>query len=186
MKRVIISSSMKSKANDTSISKVTINCGMYGFPDLPLDPPEDNSWDVLDDECDVIELPFDIDIIIDTDGTWMYVDETFSWAECKSRKDGDWYTDDDYNVYIGDKMDIVENVDELLEPLLPSEPGPYHISGTAELVYLIDGIYIQEGNYPDSDEGIGYSYIEDICTDAAEVQFDSRTSKITNFKITKQ
>ena len=186
MKRVTIRSNMKSKTKDAPVSQVTINCGMYDCPDLPLDPPEDNSWEELEDECDVIELPFDIDIIIDTDGSWIYVDETCSWAECAYTRSGDWYTDGNYSIHIGNNMDIVENVDELLEPLLPSEPGAYHISGTAELVYLIEGVYIKEGNYPDSDEGIGYSYIEDICTDTAEVQFDSRTSKITDFKITKQ
>lgn len=164
-------------------SEVTIQGGLYDYPEPPLDPPEDDSWEELSAEDEVIELSLDADIIIDKDGSWTYTDEEYPWA-ASDEKDGTWYTDDSYRVRIGDKVDMVEKVDELLEVMLPSQPGKYHITGNVKLVFSVEGIQVKRDYF--WDERHGSDYDEEAYTDDAEVYFDSDKSKITDFEITER
>lgn len=164
-------------------SSETVEAGSYDVPDRPLDPPEDNSWEELDSDDEVIELTLDAIVHIDEDGSWEYDDTNYPWAASPDNKRGDWYTDE-YSVYIGDKTSIVEYVDELLEPMMPAKAGEYHIKGDVTLVFSVEGIEVKRDYF--WDERHGADYDEEAYTDDAETSFLYDKSHIKNFEITER
>lgn len=164
-------------------SSETVEAGIYDVPDRPLDPPEDNSWEELDSDDEVIELTLDAIVHIDEDGNWEYDDTNYPWAASPDNKRGDWYTDQ-YDVYIGDKTSIVEYVDELLEPMMPAKAGEYHIKGDVTLVFSVEGIEVKRDYF--WDERHGSDYDEEAYTDNVETSFLYDKSYIKNFKITER
>lgn len=149
--------------------------GLYG----PVDeePPKD-----YDDTIAEIQAKIDAVILIDSDGSWEYEDTTFPWAH-DDTSNGDWYADTEYgDIYIGDPESIVDDVDSLLEALLPMRRGRFYITGYADLVYDISGV-TGTSTYYGKDED-GWPIIEhEYYTDYADVEFNFRQSKITQFSI---
>ncbi len=143
-----------------------------------LDPPEDSSWDALDNYQAVIDLVLDAIIFVDDTGNWEYEDNDYPWAKSDSKR-GDWY-DEENNVYLGSKVDMVEKTDDLLLKYIPERVGTYHISGDVKLVFDISGV---EEKVTDSwyDENHGYDYDSEINTDFADVNYVESKSEIQNF-----
>lgn len=142
------------------------------------DPPEDEFE--YDDVEEVCELDMDnVVIIISDDGnSWDYEDKSYEWAKA-SEDSEDLYSDEYPNVLLSDHTGTVENVDSLLESLLPAEPGKYSISGHVKLVYDIEGIAYK--TVPDYEGG---SATEEY-SDDAQASFNFRKSSITDFKYKK-
>ena len=184
LKKLGVSDAIMVPAEDESIQSAQIvEAGIYDVPDRPLDPPEDNSWEELDSDDEVIELTLDAIVHIDENGSWEYDDTNYPWAASPDNKKGDWYTDE-YSVYIGDKTSIVEYVDELLEPMMPAKEGEYHIKGDVTLVFSVEGIEVKRDYF--WDERHGADYDEEAYTDDAETSFLYDKSHIKNFEITER
>ena len=160
--------------NSTDTSDNSITGAVYG-PDSPDDDDEGNE---LDPQTVNIQMHLDADIQLTEDG-WDYVDTTYPWAASSDEvRKGVWYTTiEDTEVYLGDRVDMVQYTDELLATLLPDVPGIYHIAGDVDLTFIISGLVEFNNEYDDS------TYIE---TDWADVEFDIGNSSISNFKIDKK
>lgn len=108
--------------------------GNYYVPDHDLEPPEYSDSEYEEDEGK-IQLDFnDVEVVVNPDMTWDYVDDTYSWA-AGPRSGGWWYLDlssHSYDISI-DRSSVVEYIDSIIEPMMPSEPGTYYLSGEAEL-----------------------------------------------------
>lgn len=160
--------------NSTDTSDNSITGAVYG-PDSPDDDDEGNE---LDPQTVNIQMHLDADIQL-TEESWNYVDTTYPWAASSDEvRKGVWYTTiEDTEVYLGDRVDMVQYTDELLATLLPDVPGIYHIAGDVDLTFIISGLVEFNNEYDDS------TYIE---TDWADVEFDIGNSSISNFKIDKK
>lgn len=160
--------------NSTDTSDNSITGAVYG-PDSPDDDDEGNE---LDPQTVNIQMHLDADIQL-TEESWNYVDTTYPWAASSDEAHkGAWYTTiKDTEVYLGDRVDMVQYTDELLATLLPDVPGTYHIAGDVDLTFIISGLVEFNNEYDDS------TYIE---TDWADVEFDIGNSSISNFKIDKK
>lgn len=159
-------------------SSSNIQAGAYDFPEQSLDPPEYPEPEDLGNYKQSIDLDLDAVIDIDQIGSWDYEDKNYTWARCKSTKDGSWYSDE-YNVFIGNPEDIVERVDDLLISKLPEKEGQYRISGKVHLEFEIRNV--SKYTYaigPDD-------YDEEIDTDNADVYFDFYNSNISDFRLRK-
>ena len=159
-------------------SSSNIQAGAYDFPEPSLDPPEYPEPEDLGNYKQSIDLDLDAVIDIDQIGSWDYEDKNYTWARCKSTKDGSWYSDE-YNVFIGNPEDIVERVDDLLISKLPEKEGQYRISGKVHLEFEIRNV--SKYTYaigPDD-------YDEEIDTDNADVYFDFYNSNISDFRLRK-
>ncbi len=159
-------------------SSSNIQAGAYDFPEPSLDPPEYLEPEDLGNYKQSIDLDLDAVIDIDQIGSWDYEDKNYTWARCKSTKDGSWYSDE-YNVFIGNPEDIVERVDDLLISKLPEKEGQYRISGKVHLKFEIRNVSkYTHANGPDD-------YDEEIDTDNADVYFDFYNSNISDFRLRK-
>ena len=157
------------------------DAGYSSFHDPRLEPPEPRELEKIDDSNEEIELTLDkVIIIVDEDGGWDYEDESYPWAANPNNKQGDWYSED-YNVYLDDTIGVVEKFDEIVEPYIPGYAGRYQISCDATLVYNLSGVEVDRDYFQDEDGDILYDD-EEVYTDDAEVEFDSRNSFISNFK----
>lgn len=159
-------------------SSSNIQADAYDFPEPSLDPPEYPEPEDLGNYKQSIDLDLDAVIDIDQIGSWDYEDKNYTWARCKSTKDGSWYSDE-YNVFIGNPEDIVERVDDLLISKLPEKEGQYRISGKVHLEFEIRNV--SKYTYaigPDD-------YDEEIDTDNADVYFDFYNSNISDFRLRK-
>ena len=90
-----------------------------------------------------IKIKFDTTVLLDESSKWSYLDEDYSWANCRDTTSGNYlYTYEDEfgseDLIVRDPIGIVEDVDTLLEPHMPMDPGMYKIKGDIELVYAID------------------------------------------------
>lgn len=160
--------------NSTDASDNSITGAVYG-PDSPDDDDEGNE---LDPQTVNIQMHLDADIQL-TEESWNYVDTTYPWAASSDEAHkGAWYTTiKDTEVYLGDRVDMVQYTDELLATLLPDVPGTYHIAGDVDLTFIISGLVEFNNKYDES------TYIE---TDWADVEFDIGNSSISDFKIDKK
>ena len=156
-----------------------------------LDPPEYPEPDEVDPWDETIELDVDAYITVDNVGSWVYCDsegnenEPDGYSFCRSdEKNGDWHSEEYSNILIGDSTDICEDFDSLIEANIPAEPGFYHITCKADLVYEISGV---ERVITDQwfDEDHGYDYDEEIYTDNAETDFSLEKSKVRDFNFDK-
>ena len=145
-----------------------------------LDPPEDSSWNELDDYQTAIDIVLDAIIFVDDNGNWEYEDDNYSWAKGNGNN-GNWY-DEENNIYLGSKVDMVEKTDDLLLKYIPARVGTYHISGDVKLVFDISGV---EEKVTDAwySEDSGYDYDSEINTDFADVDYIEDKSEIQNFNI---
>lgn len=125
---------------------------------------------------ETIKYKLSADIV--TDGSTIdTVDGEISFAENPDTDDGNWY----YHVLdsfeptdvLRTKIEAEDDTFELLpDELYDLEPGKYHITADVELVYEIEGIWV---NPEDS---------SDVDTTKADIWFDKHESTMKNLKVT--
>jgi len=157
--------SIKIKASEDIEDGVDVIQAVYNVPDHDLEPDEEEPVELDDDEA-VIDVSLDADVEIDEDGNWDFTDTQYPWVS-----DQTFYLEDGgAQIYLADKLSVVEDVCDIIEPLLPAEPGVYHVSGFPNLIYNITN----KISYKDSD----YEYEpEDV-----KVSFDLSKSYVEQFK----
>lgn len=161
---------------DVDASKSIQGDAFSELEDAHLAPPEYDEPTERDVDEEVIELDVDQVIIVDVDGDYEWEDDTYKWA-ASDGVSGDWRSED--GVYIDDKTGIVEKIDDLISPQVPTRPGKYRVTGDAELVYEVSGI-LEYKNLGKSEE----EYEEEIDANHAAVTYSYRKSEINNLKIT--
>ena len=80
------------------------------------------------------------------------------------------------SIVIRNPDDVADDIMDIIYPNIPTRPGRYHISGTAELYYDISGLL----TYGDP---FGILHDEDIISDNLEVNFNYGKSYIDNLEI---
>lgn len=142
----------------------------------PLEPEDYEDPLVEDDFQEEIELDIDARIHVDVKGNWTYEgpDGGINWAKNPDSSDGVWRAEHDSHVYIADASTIAEDVDELLVQFVPMDPGTYHVTGYANLLYDVSGL-----EYFEEDGDVDY------LTDTADVTFDYDNSELVNIELTK-
>lgn len=140
-----------------------------------LSPPEYDDPIEHEDSQELIEVELDQVITVDVDGNYEWDDDTYVWAS-PDRSNEEWRSED--GVYIDDKVGVVEHIDDLIIPNVPTRPGKYRVTGLAQLIYDVSGIQEYRTNYGPDD----YEY--DLDTDHAVVAFNFSQSTVENLKIT--
>ena len=148
------------------------------FSDLEdeyLSPPEYD--DPIEHEAseELIEVEINQVITVDVDGDYEWDDDTYVWASPDGSNE-EWRSED--GVYVDDKVGVVEHIDDLIIPNVPTRPGKYRVTGLAELIYDVSGIQEYRTEYGPDD------YDSDIDIDHAVVSFNFRKSEVQNLKIT--
>lgn len=144
------------------------------------DLPDEPDLKEVDEVVEYIQIPLDLDIIIDEDGSWEYEDDTYEWAKSAS-SDGDWYCEEYSDVRLDDYMGVVERIDDLLADLLPEKPGRYHLSGEVSLYYSITGIEYEE-DFQGHDEDGDPIVDREVYTDNADVLYVQEESYIEDME----
>lgn len=163
----------------SSTEAVTGGFTRYDDWNLPgpgdYDPPEYDEGRELDPEVDTVECTLDAIIIVSEDNDYEYEDKSYKWAAGYSRN-GDWES----NIYTGltlcSKIDVVENVDEMLMDILDYTPGRYHIQGEVTLKFDIDGAVAYSNNAKYEED-----YEEIIEVDSSDVTYNKKESYIEGF-----
>ena len=159
----------------TTDNESTIVGGIYDAMGVHgPNPPEYPDPIELDDIKEEADFNLDAVIIIDDEGSWTYEDESYKWAQATD-KEADLYSDEYPHVLLSDLTTTVENVDSLLETLLPMTPGKYRIKGHVNLVYDLTNIFAYRSEHEDEED--------DVIEDDIEVKFNFKESYIKNFKI---
>ena len=140
-----------------------------------LSPPEYDDPIEHEDSEELIEIELDQIITVDVDGDYEWDDDTYVWAS-PDGSNKEWRSED--SVYIDDKVGVVEHIDDLIIPNVPTRPGKYRVTGLAELIYDISGIQEYRTTYGPDD------YESDLDTDHAVVSFNFSKSSVENLKIT--
>ena len=143
--------------------------------DAYLSPPEYDDPIEHEDSQELIEVELDQVITVDVDGDYEWDDDTYVWASPDGSNE-EWRSED--GVYIDDKVGVVEHIDDLIIPNVPTRPGKYRVTGLAELIYGISGIQEYRTNYGPDD------YESDLDADHAVVSFNFSKSSVENLKIT--
>ena len=143
--------------------------------DQYLSPPEYDDPIEHEDSQELIEVELDQVITVDVDGDYEWDDDTYVWASPDGSNE-EWRSED--GVYIDDKVGVVEHIDDLITPNVPTRPGKYRVTGLAKLIYDVSGIQEYRTNYGPDD------YESDIDTDHAVVAFNFSQSTVENLKIT--
>lgn len=118
-----------------------------------------------------VELDLDTNIIMNSDGSWEYEDEKYTWARSED-KYGDWYSSTYYELRLIDHIGAVERTDELIEHLLPMEPGKYRIQGHITLAFDVSDV-----EYKRVDDELKEYYTKD-----AKIEFNFAKSEVSNFR----
>lgn len=157
--------SIKIKSSEDIEDGVDVIQAVYNVPDHDLEPDEEEPVELEDDEA-VIDVALDADVEIYEDGDWYFSDTQYPWVS-----DQTFYLEDGgAQIYLADKDSVVADVCDIIEPLLPVEPGVYHVSGFPNLVYNITNRL----SYKDSD----YEYEPE----SVDVEFDRSKSYVEQFK----
>ena len=143
--------------------------------DAYLSSPEYDDPIEHEDSQELIEVELDQVITVDVDGDYEWDDDTYVWASPDGSNE-EWRSED--GVYIDDKVGVVEHIDDLIIPNVPTRPGKYRVTGLAELIYDVSGIQEYRTNYGPDD------YESDLDTDHAVVSFNFNKSSVENLKIT--
>ena len=165
--------------NDFIDSYINASYSIKGsFSDLEdeyLSPPEYDDPIEHEDSEELVEVEINQIITVDVDGDYEWDDDTYVWAS-PDESNEEWRSED--GVYIDDKVGVVEHIDDLIIPNVPTRPGKYRVTGLAELIYDVSGIQEYRTNYGPDD------YESDLDTDHAIVSFNFRKSEVQNLKIT--
>jgi len=143
--------------------------------DQYLSPPEYDDLIEHEDSQELIEVELDQVITVDVDGDYEWDDDTYVWASPDGSNE-EWRSED--GVYIDDKVGVVEHIDDLITPNVPTRPGKYRVTGLAKLIYDVSGIQEYRTNYGPDD------YESDLDMDHAVVSFNFSKSSVENLKIT--
>lgn len=143
--------------------------------DAYLSPPEYDDPIEHEDGQELIEVKLDQVITVDVDGDYEWDDDTYVWASPDGSNE-EWRSED--GVYIDDKVGVVEHIDDLIIPNVPTRPGKYRVTGLAQLIYDVSGIQEYRTNYGPDD------YESDLDMDHAVVSFNFSKSSVENLKIT--
>lgn len=143
--------------------------------DAYLSPPEYDDPIEHEDSEELVEVELNQIITVDADGDYEWDDDTYVWASPDGSNE-EWRSED--GVYIDDKVGVVEHIDDLIIPNVPTRPGRYRVTGLAKLVYDVSGIQEYRTEYGPDD------YDSDIDIDHAVVAFNFRRSEVENLKIT--
>ena len=139
-----------------------------------LEPPEQEEPEDMSEFQEVIEVYIDADIVMEDNGMgWEYEDD--NWARNPKDPKGSYYSEEVRNLQINDYVGIIEDIDVLLQEVLPAQTGTFHIKGLAHLVYNISGV-----QYTVDRDGEP-TYYEDSST----IRFDVANSYIDDFTIDK-
>lgn len=165
-----------SYASDEIESSESIEADAFSsLEDQYLSPPEYDDLIEHEDSQELIEVELDQVITVDVDGDYEWDDDTYVWASPDGSNE-EWRSED--GVFIDDKVGVVEHIDDLIIPNVPTRPGKYRVTGLAELIYDVSGIQEYRTNYGPDD------YESDVDTDHAVVSFNFRKSSVENLKIT--
>lgn len=157
--------SVKINSSEIIEDGVDVIQAVYNVPDRDIEPDEEEPVELEDDEA-LIDVSLDADVEIKEDGYWDFTDTQYPWVS-----DQTFYLEDGgAQIYLADKLSVVEDVCDIIEPLLPAEPGVYHVSGFPNLVYNITNRL----SYKDSD----YEYEPE----SVNVEFDRSKSYVEQFK----
>lgn len=143
--------------------------------DAYLSSPEYDDPIEHEDSQELIEVELDQVITVDVDGDYEWDDDTYVWASPNGSNE-EWRSED--GVYIDDKVGVVEHIDDLIIPNVPTRPGKYRVTGLAELIYDVSGIQEYRTKYGPDD------YESDLDTNHAAVSFNFSKSSVENLKIT--
>lgn len=159
----------------TSVQADYNDKNLRALEDEWLTPPEYDDPIEHEDSEELIKVEINQVITVDVDGDYEWDDDTYVWASPDGSNEG-WRSED--GVYIDDKVGVVEHIDDLIIPNVPTRPGKYRVTGLAELIYDISGIQEYRTEYGPDD------YDSDIDIDHAVVSFNFRKSEVRNLKIT--
>ena len=160
---------------DVDASKSIQGDAFSELEDAYLSPPEYDDPIKHEDSQELIEVKLDQVITVDVDGDYEWDDDTYVWASPDGSNE-EWRSED--GVYIDDKVGVVEHIDDLIIPNVPTRPGKYRVTGLAKLIYDVSGIQEYRKNYGPDD------YESDLDTDHAVVAFNFSQSTVENLKIT--
>lgn len=158
-------------------SATDISAGLSDTTEPPLDPPEYDEPDIRTIDQIVYVTWRDLQITVDTSGFWSYSSEDWAYPDT-SHKDRRWRTDEE-NLGFADGSDIIEAVDEIIEPYIPRDSGTYNVSADIQLHYTITA----EAEITLYEDG---SRDEDFYEDSVEAEFNPVESTVENFTATKQ
>lgn len=178
-----------SEINDTVEEKIIhnskdtegqkIEAGIWDVPEPNLDPPEYDEPTEEDPFTEYFDFYFNSIIIMDKDGGWDYENDDYSFAANPDNKQGDWRTDED-NLYVTDTTGMVEYFDEMIEPMMPADPGRYRIEGYANMAFDISDVEAYYTYYRDG------SYDRELVENGRiDAKFNFKESEIKDFKYTK-
>ena len=159
----------------TSVQADYNDKNLRALEDEWLTPPEYDDPIEHEDSEELIEVEINQVITVDVDGDYEWDDDTYVWASPDGSNE-EWRSED--GVYIDDKVGVVEHIDDLIIPNVPTRPGKYRVTGLAELIYDVSGIQEYRTEYGPDD------YDSDIDIDHAVVSFNFRKSEVRNLKIT--
>lgn len=159
----------------TSVQADYNDKNLRALEDEWLTPPEYDDPIEHEDSEELIEVEINQVITVDVDGDYEWEDDTYVWASPDGSNE-EWRSED--GVYIDDKVGVVEHIDDLIIPNVPTRPGKYRVTGLAELIYDVSGIQEYRTEYGPDD------YDSDIDIDHAVVSFNFRKSEVQNLKIT--
>lgn len=160
-------------------SKVSSATRIWSDPE-GLEPPD---YDVGEDIQHTIDVPFDLRVAVDTDGSWDLVDtdgnplpeDTSVFADPED-SNGMWVLPDTYH-RLADPSDMFEYFADIADSYMPVDPGVYNITGTASFVFDVTGLRYEQ--MWDSYENESYTEIDD---QLAESEFNRHASTIKDFK----
>nr|DAK89566.1 MAG TPA: hypothetical protein [Caudoviricetes sp.] len=126
----------------------------------------------------VIEIDlYDVEVLVEPDGSIYAKNDDYSWAKHPSSKDGDWY-DDDFEVTLLSYEDAGNYVLDLIEKYIPNRPGIWVINGSVTLI--CDLINLQsDQEWDEVDRDFNTRYI----TDDVVVEVDFDKSKAENIEV---
>lgn len=162
-------------SEDEVLSSTSVTGAFNDLEDQYLSPPEYDDRIEHEDSEELIEVEINQVITVDVDGDYEWEDDTYVWAS-PDESNEEWRSED--GVYIDDKVGVVEHIDDLIIPNVPTRPGKYRVTGLAKLVYDVSGIQEYRTEYGPDD------YDSDIDIDHAVVSFNFRKSEVQNLKIT--
>lgn len=162
-------------------SSTTIEGTMLPGPG-DYDPP-DNDLEEADEVTECIDVQVDTNIIIGTDNTWDYEDDSYSWAAPDSNSDS-WYSDEYPSLVLDDASGIADKVADLVMNNLPEEPGRYHLSANVSLCYSVTGVYVID-NFEGMDEDGHPNVSRELITDDAQVYHEQSKDSIEDLECTK-
>ena len=153
---------------------------VWDVKDQNLEPP-DNEYSEVPEFEEYIEFELDnVEILVDEDGSFDFVDNETPWAY-GDLDDGGWSSEEysKAHIEIADVDTVQYDTGEILARHIPKRPGKYAISGDVLLVYEINGLS-EDVEYYDEDDYDVYYYTDNVYS-----TFVKNESRIANLKIDK-